>query len=79
MADCGITALTSALKIFFFATLPFMSLCLTLGSFFLDCLPNEKLVPIGVVALVVYQLAFLLAFGQFLSKLQRKEKSDQGR
>ncbi|KAJ6470396.1 hypothetical protein C8R45DRAFT_937310 [Mycena sanguinolenta] len=46
-ADCGIAALTLALKIFCFAILPFTSLCLTLGLSFLDCLPNDKLVPIA--------------------------------
>ncbi|KAJ7627565.1 hypothetical protein DFH06DRAFT_729894 [Mycena polygramma] len=66
MADCGTTALLIILKTLFFAILPISTLLSTLALPFLGCLPDDKLVAVGMVALVLYQLAFLATFAVVL-------------
>jgi hypothetical protein len=64
VGDCGITALILGLKTVFFALLPLITLFSTLALPFLG-LPDGKLAVVGLVALVLYELVFLVTFGVF--------------
>ncbi|KAJ6616111.1 hypothetical protein B0H10DRAFT_2190669, partial [Mycena sp. CBHHK59/15] len=75
VADCGIAALILILKTLFFAILPFTTLLSTLALPFLGCLPDGRLVSVGVGALVVYELAFLAIFGVSESSSKQRKGS----
>ena len=63
VADCGTTALISALKAILFAIVPLETVFLLLALPFLGCMPADNFAALGVLMLVIYQLTFLVVFG----------------